>query len=67
MQAVFSVVPSEAILLDRPCAVQRVSVVQLGRLWSVNQGTTDAEESPLLRFVSRKHCRGIAIVSAVTT
>jgi hypothetical protein len=32
------------------------------QLWNVNQQATEAEESPLLRFVTRKHCRGIAIV-----
>jgi hypothetical protein len=37
--------------------------VQLrGQLWNANQRATEAEESPLLRFVTRKHCRGIAIV-----
>jgi hypothetical protein len=30
-------------------------------VWSVNQWATEAEESPLLRFVTRKHCGGIAV------
>jgi hypothetical protein len=31
-----------------------MSAVQLrAQLWSVNQGVTEAEESPLLRFVTR--------------
>jgi hypothetical protein len=34
------------------------------QLWSVKQQATEAEESPLLRFVTRKHCRAIAIVES---
>jgi hypothetical protein len=34
------------------------------QLWSVNQRATEAEESALFRFVTRKHCRGIAIVES---
>jgi hypothetical protein len=32
------------------------------QIWSVNRRAAEAEESPLLRFVTRKHCRGISIV-----
>jgi hypothetical protein len=36
-------------------SVERVSAVQLRvQLWNVNQRATEAEESPLLRFVTRK-------------
>jgi hypothetical protein len=34
------------------------------QLWSVNQRATEAEEPPLLRFVTRKHCRGITTESS---
>jgi hypothetical protein len=34
------------------------------QLRSVNERGTEAEESSLLRFVTRKHCRGIAIVES---
>jgi hypothetical protein len=45
------------------------ATVQLGvQVWSVNQRATEAEESPLLRFVTRKHLvktyRGIAIAES---
>jgi hypothetical protein len=30
-------------------------------LWSANQRATEAEESPVLKFINRKHCRKIAI------
>jgi hypothetical protein len=39
-------------------------------LWSVNQRATEAEESPLLRFVTRKHLvktRHRKIIKALTT
>jgi hypothetical protein len=40
---------------ERPCSVQRVSAVQLRvQLWSVNQLATEAEESELFKFVTRK-------------
>jgi hypothetical protein len=34
------------------------------QLWSVNQRSAEAEGLPLLRFVTRKHCRGIATVES---
>jgi hypothetical protein len=34
------------------------------QLWSVNQQAMEAEKYPLLRFVTWKHCRGIAIVES---
>jgi hypothetical protein len=40
---------------NRQCSVQRVGAVQLrAQLWSVNQQAMEAEESLLLRFVTRK-------------
>jgi hypothetical protein len=42
-------------LYDSTDSVERVSAVQLRiQLWSVNQRATDAEESPLLRFVNQE-------------
>jgi hypothetical protein len=40
------------------------SAVEAVQLWSVNHLAKETEESPLLRFVNRKHYRGIAIVES---
>jgi hypothetical protein len=50
-------VRSEAICLDRLFySASECSAVQLRvQLWSVNQRATEAEESPLLKFVTKKH------------
>jgi hypothetical protein len=43
------------IAVGKSESVERMSVVQLRvHLWSVNQRATEAEESSLLRFVTRK-------------
>jgi hypothetical protein len=78
MQAAFSVGPLRDYM-TRPTEFISASAVQLrpfsggveGSLWSVNQRATEAEESPLLRFVTRKrlvktlqrnsHCRELLL------
>jgi hypothetical protein len=55
MQAMFSVGPLRGRMTRLTDLVQRMSAVQLMvQLWSVNQRATEAEESPLLRFVTKK-------------
>jgi hypothetical protein len=50
-------------LLTEFSSASECSAVEV-QLWSANQRATEAEESPLLRFVTRKHCRGTVIVQS---